>query len=562
MNLSASLLNTRHVKHVLARAMVCGMLLALPSCGIPPLRPPTPAPKLPPDYNGAATPDNSARLGIDDFFTDPLLRNLIYQALAGNRELRALDEEARIAGNEVLARRGAYLPFISFGARAELEKHSDFTPLGAVVKEVEYLPGKHFPDPLPDFAFGLNLFWEPDIWRAMRNARDAAWQRYVAAIERRNDFATRLVAEVAETYYRLLALDMRMATLDKTIELQEQSLQVAQARKEAGRDTELPVQRFQADVRRNQSEKLIVRQEIIEAENRINFLSNRYPQPVERSSADFLDVNVPMLNVGVPAELLLNRPDIRQAERELQAAGLEVKVARADFFPRLDITGGVGYEAFNLKYLFWTPEALTYRIAGELVAPLINRYAIKAQYLSANARQLESLYNYQRIILDAFTEVVNRLAMVENYRRSIEIKKQQLESLVASVDVARKLFQAARGEYGDVLFSLRDLMEARMVLITTKERQLSAVVNAYRALGGPNGGRPLCPPKPNPPPPPPNPATAPDAPRQLPETQPEELPPPRLPMSISLEPFVDQFASDRPEPPAAKAAPGSARGPR
>ena len=146
---------------------------------------------------------------------------------------------------------------------------------------------------------------------------------------------TRLVAEIAENYYRLMALDKRLENLDQIIELQEQSLEIAKARKEAARSTELAVQRFQAEVRKNQSEKLIINQEIIEVENRINFLVNRFPQPVERDSAGFFDLNIHPLSVGVPSQLLQNRPDIRQAERELAAAGLDVKVARVHFFPQL-----------------------------------------------------------------------------------------------------------------------------------------------------------------------------------------------------------------------------------
>jgi multidrug efflux system outer membrane protein len=122
----------------------------------------------------------------------------------------------------------------------------------------------------------------------------------------------------------------------KSSSFRSKASKIAKARKDAARGTELPVQRFQAEVRKNQSEKLIIRQEIIEAENRINFLVNRFPQPVERVSAGFFDLNMHALSVGVPAQLLQNRPDIRQAERELAAAGLDVKVARANFFPKLD----------------------------------------------------------------------------------------------------------------------------------------------------------------------------------------------------------------------------------
>ena len=298
---------------------------------------------------------------------------------------------------------------------------------------------------------GLNLNWQIDIWRELRNARDAACQRYIAVTERRNFFTTHLVAEIAENYYNLVALDKRLETLGQTIDLFEQSLKLAQAKKEAGRETSLAVQRFEAEVRKNQSETQIVRQEIIEAENKINLLSNRYPQPVPRNTAGYFDLTIHALSAGIPAQLLQYRPDIRQAEREMAAAGLDVLVARAHFYPRIDITGGVGYEAFNPTYLFLTPESLIGSIAGNLVVPVLNKKAIQAEYKSANAKQLQALYNYQRVVLTAFTEVINRMSKAENYGKSLAIKRQQLEWLKASVDTASKLFQNARAEYVEVL---------------------------------------------------------------------------------------------------------------
>src|ERR1700722_547447 len=195
MNLSARFSSTRHVKHVLARAFACSMLLVVPSCAIPDLRQAEPVADMPAGFNGATSPENSAQLGIEEFFHDPMLTCLINQALAENRELKILNEEVEIAGNEILARQGAYLPFVTLGASAGVAKPSDFTPEGAVEKQLEYRPGKHFPDPLPNFLGGLNFFWQLDIWRELRNARDAAEQRYLAASERRNYFVTHLVAE-------------------------------------------------------------------------------------------------------------------------------------------------------------------------------------------------------------------------------------------------------------------------------------------------------------------------------------------------------------------------------
>lgn len=459
-------------------------LAVLPSCCIPGLQCAHRSEPLPDSFNGETSSESSAQLGWREFFDDPELTSLIEQALVGNQELRILAQEVRIASNEVRARRGEYLPFVSFFTGAGIEKSSRFTREGAVEDQLFAAPGKRFPEPLPDFMVATNISWEIDIWRKLRNARDAASLRYLATRDGQNYVATRLVAEVAEKYYELMALDNRLQTLDKTIEIQEQSLETSRQLKAAARGTELAVQRFEAEVRKNQSEKLIIQQEIVEVENRINFLVGRFPQPVARASTEYIDLNLRALSVGVPSQLLANRADIRQAERELAAAGLDVRVARARFYPSVTLTAGVGYEAFNTRYLFSSPESLIYNAAGEIVAPLINKAAIKAAYRTANAKQIQAVYNYQQVVLTAYTEVINRMSKVDNYGKSIEVKKQQLASLGASVDNASKLFQNARAEYMEVLLAQRDLLEAKMGIIETKQEQLSATVNAYQALGG------------------------------------------------------------------------------
>lgn len=490
MKTSASSSGPKSPRHALAIGIACSVLLLLPGCFIPKLRGPKTAqciPQsffLPESFSGTSDLENSAYIPAVEFFNDPFLIGLVDQALVGNQELMILAEDIQIANNEVLRRRGAYLPFVTFGSGASLSKLSTFTDVGSDLSQITTPRGGTFPNPLPDFLMAGNISWQIDIWRQLRNSRDAQGLRYLGTVDGRNYVVTRLVAEIAENYYKLMSLDKQLETLDRTIALQEQSLEIAKARKEAARDTELAVQRFEAEVRKNQSQKLIIRQTIIETENRINFLAGRFPQPVERLNVDYVDLKLHPLSVGVPSQLLQNRPDIRQAERELQATGLDIRVARANFFPKVFITAGVGYEAFKPKYLFLTPESLIYNVAGNLTAPLVNRSAIKADYLNANAKQLQALYDYQRTILNAFTEVVNRVSKVQNYSESIEIKKQQLASLETAVDVAGNLFQNARVEYIDVLFAQRDRNDARMVLLDTKQEQLSAIVNAYQALGG------------------------------------------------------------------------------
>jgi NodT family efflux transporter outer membrane factor (OMF) lipoprotein len=503
MNHSVRFWNTKRTRHAIGIAIVCSFALVLPACGIPDLRPPLPGPVLPPD-NAPPDSENSALVGIEEFFNDPALISLIHQSLVTNQELKIRSEDVQIAGNEIRARRGAYLPFVTIGGGAGLSKYSSFTLEGAAIRDDPFRTSLFFPNPLPNFLLGgpAGLFWQLDVWRQLRNARDAAILRYVSTGEGRNYFVTSLIAEIADNYYGLISLDKRLENLDDIIALQERSLDFAQKMFLGARLTELPVQRFRAEVRKNQSEKLVVIQDIIQTENRINFLVGRYPQPVSRMAGptidQFIDLTLHALSLGVPSQLLLNRPDIRQAERELAAAGIDIKVARADFFPKFIITGGVGYNAFNPKYLLLTPEALIYNIAGDIAAPLVNKKAIQAAYMSANARQLQALYHYQRVILDAFTEVINRVNKVENYRRSIEIRKQQVQALQAAVGAATKLWYNARPEvtYIDVLLVQRDLFDARRILIDTKREELSAVVNTYQALGGGGYLFPITPPAP------------------------------------------------------------------
>ncbi|MDZ4683995.1 MAG: TolC family protein [Planctomycetaceae bacterium] len=470
---------------LMATAAAVILLLLVSGCRLPGLCGADQARPLPDDFNGATSPDNTGRVTINEFFGDPVLTQLLVEGLAQNQELKIRNQEIQIASNEILARRGAYLPMIGIGARSGFDRTSKFTPLGAAEDQLTAPGGRRFNDPLTNTRISTDLVWHVDIWKQFRNAQAAAMERYVEAIEDRNYLITRIIAEIANNYYELAALDKRLSYLDQTIELQQKSLEVAKAQKEAARGTELGVQRFLAEVRKNESQRMIVRQSIIEAENRINFLVGRFPQAVDRLGWDFINLDSQVLSVGIPAELLQNRRDIVAAEREVAASGLDVLVAKVNFYPKLDITASVGFEAFNPRYLF-DPGAFIAGTAGELVAPLINRKAIQAEYLNANARQLQAIYHYQRTVLNAFTEVVNRMAKVENYRNSVAIKLEQVKALEESVDVATSLFQGARAEveYMDVLFAQRDLLEARVALIEAKQQQLSAIVNAYQALGG------------------------------------------------------------------------------
>lgn len=471
----------------LKRYSAIGTLLVLSTgCAIPKFADNKTEQKLPEQYGQSKQTDtiNTASLQWKDYFKDKNLVALIDTALNNNQELKITLQEIEIARNEIRARKGEYLPFAGIRAGAGVDKAARYTNIGAMEATTEIEPGKPMPEPVPDYSVGLFASWEIDVWKKLRNAKKAAVSRYLSTVQGKNFVVTNLVAEIANSYYELLALDNQLDIIKKNIDIQKNALEIVKMQKEATRVTELAVKRFEAQVLSTQSLQYNIQQEIVQTENRINYLLGRYPQTISRSSNSFSNMKPGIVSSGIPSQLLSNRPDIQKAEAELAATKLDVKVARAAFYPSFGISAGIGYKAFDPAYLLKSPESLLYSLAGDIAAPLINRNAIKATYNSANAKQSQALYEYERTVISAYIEVSNQLANINNLENSYRLKSSQVEALSESVDISNNLFTSARADYMEVLLTQRDALEARFELIETKKMQMNTAVNIYRALGG------------------------------------------------------------------------------
>lgn len=474
------LMKTKHMIHSLSIVLIA---ILLTSC-IPELNVRKKSQKMPEEYAQAKDTTNLSNVRWQEYFDDENLIALIDTALANNQELNIFMREMEMLKNEVQIRKGEYLPSVDVGMGAGLDKPGEFTRAGAVEKNLPIHEGDEFPEPLSDFGFGAYANWEVDIWKKLRNAKKSALTRYLASIEGRNFLVTNLISEIANAYYELLALDKQLAIVQQNIAIQSNALEIVKVQKQSARVTELAVKRFEAQLAGTQSLVFEISQDIIEVENEINFLVGRFPQRVVRSSGGFDALISDSLQVGVPSQLLENRPDIRQAEMELAASKLDVKVAKARFYPRLEIGAGIGYQAFNAKYLLETPESLMYGIGGELMAPLVNRNAIKALYQNSNARQIQAAIEYEQTILNAYVEVANQISNFQNLRQSYRFKLQQVQYLNESIDISNNLFRNARADYIEVLLTQEEALESEFELVETKMAQLQASVNIYRALGG------------------------------------------------------------------------------
>ena len=463
------------------------VLLSLQACSVPKLATRTASVPLPTAFTDSTGRDTVAALAgqsWNELFGDPYLRQLVDSALVNNREVNIALQRIGVARNEIQARRGEYLPSVNIGVAPEVEKVGRYTRNGAIEENLEITEEQYFPKFLPNFQAGLYASWELDVWNKLRNARKVAVFEYLATVEGRNFLVTNLVAEVANSYYELLALDSQLRNLQNTLAIQEDALRVVNLLQQAGRSNSLAVRRFEAEIQKNRSELYSIQQEVAATENRLNFLVGRTPQPVARQSDDFLTLQPAVFQTGVPSQLLTNRPDIRQAELELAAADLNIQVARANFLPNFGIRAGLGYQAFNPRYLLRTPESLMLSLAGDAVAPLVNRNAIQAEYQNAGARQVQAAYEYEQSILRAYQEVSTQLSNIDNLAGTYRLKEEQVASLNQATDISNQLYQSARADYMEVLLTQRDALEARTELIDTKREQLSAVVNLYQALGG------------------------------------------------------------------------------
>jgi multidrug efflux system outer membrane protein len=470
-------------------ATVGCLAIMMQACSIPVLMTKQAEKTLPASYANVAQDnkpeeENTAKANWKDFFEDANLTSLIDIALVNNKEVNIMLQRISIAQNEIQARKGEYLPFVSFGAGAEAGKVGQYTRNGAVEESLEIKEGKSFPEPLANYQFGLYSRWELDVWKKLRNATKVAATEYMASIEGKNFLLTNLVAEIANSYYELIALDNQMENLEQNIRIQQNALEVTKQLQQYARATSLAIKRFDAEVKKNESRRYVIKQRIVETENRINFLLGRTPQPIQRASAGFIDIQPKLVQAGMPSQLLQNRPDIRKAELELAATDLNIKVARANFYPSFAMRAGIGFEAFNPKYLLTTPESLIYSLAGDIMAPLVNRNAITAAYKNANAQQVQAAYDYEQTIINAYSEVSSQLSNIDNLDKNYQLKSAQVATLTDSVDVANQLFKATRAEYLEVLLTQREALEAKSELIDTKQKQMSAMVNLYKALGG------------------------------------------------------------------------------
>jgi NodT family efflux transporter outer membrane factor (OMF) lipoprotein len=413
-----------------------------------------------------------------------MLRALIDTVLANNYDLRMAEQRVSQAKAQLLQSRAPLLPQLNTSVMPSVRKFGLYTMDGAGNISTDMEGTKRVPIDLPDFFGGIQASWEIDLWGKLKSMRQSAAFRVGVSEEYVRLMKTLQVAETAALYFELLAADEELEMVSKTIALQEEALELMRIQKQAGRVNELAVQQFEAQWLSMRDLQLQVEQQIVGLETSIRQLTGRLYQPILRDTLFFDDALVPQVKAGIPAALLLNRPDIRMAEKEILAAGADLQASRRSFYPMLLFSGGVGIQGYRLGVLGMFPESIAYSMISNLVTPVFNRRGLQAQFARSLTLQKEATLQYEKTVVSSFNEVRKQLIQFDQLNKRYVLKEKETQVLTTSIGVAGELFRTGRANYLDVLLANQRSLMSNVEKILTRKEQLITVTNIYRSLGG------------------------------------------------------------------------------
>jgi NodT family efflux transporter outer membrane factor (OMF) lipoprotein len=446
--------------------------------------------KLPQQFEAYSKTDtiSAASIRWQQFFTDPALIKLIEKALTHNPDFKIAVQRIEINRAQLMTAKAALLPYVQGGLTFGADRFGRYTMNGVGNFDTNLSPDitkdQLIPErPYTEMFLGFRSVWEIDIWKKLSSRRKAAAARFMAVQEERKLLQTLLVSEVAQLYYTLLALDFELEVLKRNINLQQNELDLIKVQKEAGRATELAVKQFSAQLMRTKSLEYEIKQQIIVAENQLNFITGSFPGTIARSNFNEQLKLPAVLTAGVPSSLLAKRPDILVAEWQLQAAGADVNAARAAFLPQLTITPYIGMSAFNPRLLF-SPESIAAGALSGLMAPVFMQKQIEAAYQISIANNKIAYYDYEKVVLRAVQEVVTDMKAIDNLRNSIELKEKETNELKEGLKVAGDLYNSGFATYLEIITAQRNVLDAELQQIILMNQMMLAAVDLYRSLGG------------------------------------------------------------------------------
>jgi len=434
-------------------------------------RPPVNAPETFRGETEIAT-NSFANLPWWQVFDDPTLQNLIRTALTNNYDLRIAVTRVEQARATAAQARAGFFPQINYAVNAARGKN---------------VAGGNTPSPTGTigdvFAADVNASWEIDLWGRIRRLNESARAQFLASQEARRGVTISLIAQVAQNYFQLLALDQQLEIARQSTNSFGQSLKIFNQRLQGGVASILETSSAEALMDAAAATIPELEQQIALQENQLSILLGQNPGAILRGATSLERQAPPEIPAGLPSALLERRPDLREAEQQLRSANAEVGVAKADFFPKLNLTGLFGEVSPELS-AFTSGGDVAWGIAAGLTGPLFNGGQIRAQYAQARAVRDQFALQYQASVLNAFQEISDALISAEKSASARTQQSRAVEAYKIAVRISMERYRMGSADYYEVLQEQQLLFPAEKTLVQFQLNQLLAVVQLYRALGG------------------------------------------------------------------------------
>ena len=452
-------------------AVIAVAVLILPGCKLRQtyIRPTVETDSL---YRAEYTTDTAtiANLSWRQMFKDDKLQTLIQEGITNNYDLKIAVARIKQAEANLRQAKAAFLPTLSVAPQYTRQKvaATQGGNLGFTPENVYAVTG--------------NASWEIDLWGKLSSAKKGSLALLLQSYAYQRSVQTKLISDIATNYYNLLAYDKQLAITIQTVDNRKEDVETNKALKIANRVNEASV--AQSEANRYAAEVTIpdLQNNIRQTENALCILIGRHPGAVQRNMLDAQEVDT-TLQTGVPAQLLSNRPDVQQAEYNVRYYFEQINVARAYFYPALNITAQGGWQSSTVGDLFKSATIFG-NVAAGLTQPIFNKGLNKQRMQLAKAQYEEYVATFQQTVLDAGREVSDALYTYKAVEDKSVTRKLQLDAWFRSVDYNRELLKNGYVTYTDVLTSEQGYLSAQLSSINDRLQQLTSLVTLYKSLGG------------------------------------------------------------------------------
>ncbi len=447
-----------------------------------------PAVNTPPAYRGDAkvSTNSFGDLPWWKVFHDETLQKLIGIALTNNYDLRIAVTRVEQERAMLIEARSQFFPQVNYEALAGEGKNvSGGMPIPPAPSS-SHSSGSSSSSPTHAriYAGDINASWEIDLWGRIRRLTESARAQYFASKEARRDVTISLIAEVAQNYFQLLALDRELEIARESTNSFGQSLEIFNERLTGGVASKLETSSAEALMESAAATIPTLEQQIAAQENQLSVLLGQNPGPILRGDLKLDDQSPPEVPAGLPSRLLERRPDVREAEQQLRSANAQVGVAVADFFPQLDLTGLLGDASTQLSTIMSGGGAAAWSVAASLTGPLFHGGQLRGQYLQARYARDQFVLQYQQTVLNALQETSDALIARAKLAEAREHQANAVDAYHVAVKIALQRYRQGNASYYEVLQEQQELFPAENSLVQTQLNQLLAVIQLYRALGG------------------------------------------------------------------------------